>query len=130
MLVLDVDDARANDALRTVQTLVERHPKLTAFALFGRFQNNVLTAPTELKTIRADLNARAERLKLSFPLTVLPADLTPGEALHYKPFPNLFDVPRSQTAFLAAADNQIKFAGRLDAQAQNARLKRATEDLL
>ena len=113
MAVFDLDDPAVDDDLRLIQTLVSKWPRLTAFALFGRFRDGALHAPRKLSEAQKKLADRAKRLGLSYPVTVLPGELTAGEALHYQPFTAHFDVAQSRSVLLAAADNRVRFAGRL-----------------
>ena len=129
MAVFDLDDPAAEAGLAAVQSLVARHDGLTAFALFGRFADGRLTAAGDLTAARGDLEARARRLELDFPVTLLPRELTPGEALHYRPFTEHFDVSLSGTVFVAAANNRVRFAGQLPPPVGSHRLKRAVEAL-
>ncbi|MEO1337048.1 MAG: hypothetical protein AAFV29_15495 [Myxococcota bacterium] len=129
MVVLDLDDPKANETLHEMQAILAQYPRLTAFALFGSFDGQTLRAPLKPIVTQAALADRARALGLTFPVTFLPAQLTPGEALHYQPFVDRFDVRQSQTALLAAADNRIRFAGQLDSPHHQTRLKRAVKAL-
>ncbi len=129
MAVFDLDDPDAIENLSTIQGVLDDQRGLTAFALFGRFHDRALAGPADLAEARRNLNQRIETLALTFPVTILPASLTPSEALLYRPYGERFDLPASGTILLAAADNRVRFKDRLSRSGAAARLKRAAAQL-
>ncbi len=129
MAIFDLNDPDFDADLATFQALVTQHPELTAFALFGRLDDGRFEPPSDPESALVLLRRHAARLKVDFPLTTLPTELTPGEALHYRPFREQFDVFESRTVLLAAADNRIRFAERLTTPDSRRRLQRAVEAL-
>ena len=93
MAVFDLNDPAADGDLALMHQILAKHPKLTAFALFGRLEGGALRPPADPESARTALAQRAKALGLSFPVTVLPTKLTPAESLHYRPYAERFDLP-------------------------------------
>ena len=108
----DVGDPAIEGDLMRVQALVDRYAGkgLVAFAVFGEITNQTFTPVSDDHKVSADLKTMRERLKLTFPVTIVPASYTEKEKKGYTAFIDSYEIPASRRIFFGDASNKIAFA--------------------
>ncbi len=120
MVVADMDDAKVEADLMRVQKLVDAHQAqgLVAFALFGEIENGAFKPVADDAAAAMKLKEMRERLKLTYPVTLVPSSYTERETKGYTPFISSYEIPTSRRVLFADISNRIKFAETIqDAQA-------------
>lgn len=112
MTIADLDDEGVEKDLAKIEELVAKHKDkgLTAFALFGHIDGGKFTPVSDDDAATKKLAEMKKRLDLSFPLTIVPSQLTEKEKKSYMPFDAQYAVGKSRTLFAAATDNEVFFA--------------------
>lgn len=119
MAVGDLTDAGFEQDLKEIQGLVKTHKAkgLTAFALFGKFEQGRFQSFKDPKKAMEDVKKLQAKLGLQFPVTIVPENLTDKEKKNYTPFDRLYDVSQSRTVLVGAANNNIVFADTMKGEA-------------
>ena len=122
MFVADVDDTGAESDLLRIQSLVDRYSSkgLVAFALFGQIENGEFTPVSDEQATAAKLKELRERLKLTYPITIVPSSYTEKEMKGYTAFVHSYRIGTSRRLLYADANNQILVAESLSDDASGA----------
>lgn len=134
MVVADVDDAAVDQDLMKVQKILDqsKDKALTAFALFGEIEGGKFKPVADDDAAAKKLKEKAEKLKLSYPVTLVPAKYTDAEKKGYAAFVDAYHVATSRRVMLADAANKVLFAETIEnakADAQFAQLEKTVEKL-
>jgi hypothetical protein len=121
MFVADVDDTAAEADLLRIQKIVDQYSSkgLVAFALFGQIENGKFTPVSDEQAVAAKLKEMTERLKLTYPVTIVPSSYTEKEKKGYTAFVDSYDIATSRRLLYADAKNKVSVAESVsDAQAE------------
>lgn len=134
MVVADVDDTSVDQDLMKVQKILDasKDKALTAFALFGQIEGGKFKPVADDDAAAKKLKAKAEKLKLSYPVTLVPAKYTEAEKKGYAPFVDAYHVAASRRVMLADAANKVLFAETIDdekAESQFEQLEKTIQKL-
>ncbi|MEQ8275378.1 MAG: hypothetical protein RKU31_17035 [Deltaproteobacteria bacterium] len=112
MTIADLDDDGVEKDLQEMEKLLaaNKDKGLTAFALFGHMKTGKFVAVSDDDAATKKLAEMKKRLGLSFPLTIVPSQLTEKEQKSYMPFDAQYAVGKSRTLFAAASDNEVFYA--------------------
>jgi hypothetical protein len=113
MAVGAVDDKDFESDLIAIQEVITSSggSQLTAFAVLGPFDEHGLGYFKDEAGAIKKLNAMRKKNGITFPIHILPKELSASQKQNYATFARAYDVPKSRTIFFAEADNKIRFAG-------------------
>ena len=112
MAIGDVNDDNFVNDLDAIQKVMSSSASkgLTAFALVGSFKGDEFGKlggdKASVEKLKNVVNAR----KLSFPVVVLPDEMSEAQKQNYASYSSAYDIKKSRTILYAGADNKIKFA--------------------
>lgn len=132
MAVGDINDAEFEKDLAQIQSLMKQYEGkgLSAFALFGKFEGGKFL-PVDDDASLKKVKALQDKLDLSFPVALVPKQLTDKEKKNYTPFADAYEVSKSRTVMVGAVDNKIVFTDVMKGQeAQYKALKDAVSKTL
>lgn len=120
MAVYDIDDAGAEKDLAEIEKVIgaNKDKGLTAFALFGKLSGGKFTPIAADGPEEKKLAEIRTKLNLSYPVTLVPKDLTDKESKSYMPFTKLYEVNKSRRVLLAGGDNKIVYADTMTGDAK------------
>ena len=111
--VFDLEDPALDADLAALERLRADHPRLTLFAVLGRFEGGALRPADDEAAALASARARRDRLGLGFPLALLPRDPPADKAAGYRPYAAGYALSKSRTVLYATADNRVRYAATL-----------------
>ena len=115
MAVGDMKDSGFEADLVEIQKLVNANEGLTAFAVVGDLGGGGIKPFGDEKAAMSKLAALREKLDLTYPVVIVPKDMSEKQRKNYLPFNKAYEVEASRTILLGGADNKITFATVLSA---------------
>ena len=112
MAVGDIEDKNFENDLVAIQKVMTSSGSdgLTAFALVGPFGKNGLGTFEKSDAALNKLKEMTERRSISFPVVVLPSEMSEAQKQNYAAYSQAYEIKSSRTVLYAGADNKIKFA--------------------
>ena len=131
MAIGDVNDDNFIDDLDAIQKVVSSSASkgLTAFALVGSFKGEEFGKLGGDKKSVEKLKNVVDARKLSFPVVVLPDEMSDAQKQNYASYASAYDIKQSRTVLYAGADNKIKFAEVITNTSSSAQFKKLNQML-
>ena len=109
VLFQDLASPNLEQSLKKLQQLAatSKDKGLATFALIGDFSSGELGPPKDEAKAAQQLKALSETLALTYPVTIVPRELSDSEKKSYRTFSDAYDVPTPGTIFLSDAKNRI-----------------------
>jgi hypothetical protein len=129
MAIGDIDDKAFEQDLVRIQKVLDsgKEEGLVAFAVVGKVANQGFQPLADEKGAMAKLDEMKKRLGLTFPVVIVPKEMSEGQKKNYAPFNAAYEIAGSRQVFFAGADNKILFAEVIQADKADAQFKTLAE---
>jgi hypothetical protein len=127
----DAEDTKVEADLIRVQKLVEKYADkgLVAFAVFGKIAANGFTPANDDQKLASQIKQLRERLGLTYPVTVVPAQYTEKEKKGYPAFVDAYHIPSTRRVMYGDASNKVMFAESITDSAADAQFEKLDAEL-
>lgn len=132
MAVGEIGDAGFEKDLVAIQRLItdKGEAGLTAFAVVGQLDGKGIKPYEDEADALAKLRATRSRLGITFPVAIVPREVSESQKKNYYPFNALYRIKASRTVLFAGADNKITFAEVITSEQQHDKLATTVQKAL